>query len=316
MKSHIWELSLTIRLLFPCMKDMAEATKKMHTELLLLDERSVCMQKRKLEDLNLLDDFLFNKIVSHAEYGEQFSRELLRIVLGKTVGRLKVIPQKVYYGSDSGLHGARLDVYLEDEDAATIYDVEPEQITNKKKMVNIPKRVRFYHSKIDATSLNSGADYQQLKNVIVIMIMSEDPFGYNHMVYTIENSCKELPDMPYDDGAKTLFLYTRGTEGNPTEELRSFLCYMEQSNEENAKSDWLKEVHQMVRGVKRNEEVSLEYMKIFEREQMVREEGRSEKLRELIIQKLQRGDSNERIADDLMEDIELVIEVAKEEETR
>ncbi len=308
---HIWEHSLTIRLLISCMnKIQGKSNEWLHTQLLLLEERSVCMQKRKLEDLNLLDDFLFNKIESHAEYGEQFSRELLRIVLGKTVGRLKVIPQKVYYGNDPRFHGARLDVYLEDEDAATIYDVKPEQITNKKKMVNIPKRVRFYHSKIDATSLNSGADYQQLKNVVVIMIMSEDPFGYNHMVYTIENSCKELPDMPYDDGAKTLFLYTRGTEGNPTEELRSFLCYMEQSSEENAKSDWLKEVHQMVRDVKRDEEVSLEYMKIFEREEMVREEGREEgrelKLLELIQKKLAKGKSVREIAEMLEEHVEVV----------
>ena len=67
------------------------------------------MQNRKLEDLNLLDDFLFNKIVSHSEYGQQFSRELLRIVLGKNVGKLQVIPQKVYYGSDPRFHGARLE---------------------------------------------------------------------------------------------------------------------------------------------------------------------------------------------------------------
>ena len=118
--------------------------------------------------------------------------------------------------------------------------------------------------------------------------------------------------MLYDDGAKTLFLYTKGTEGNPTEELKNFLHYMEQSNEENAKNDWLKSVHQMVRDVKRDEEVSLEYMKIFEREEMVREEGRELKIRELIQKKLQRGDSVEKIAEDLMEDIELVRQVASE----
>ena len=273
------------------------------------------MQRRKLEDLNLLDDFLFNKIVCHSEYGEQFSRELLRIVLGKNVGRLQVIPQKVYYGTDPRFHGARLDVYLEEDDVATIYDVEPEQITDKKKLVNIPKRVRFYHSKIDATSLKSGADYRELKNVVVIMIMSEDPFGYNHMVYTIENSCKELPDMPYDDGAKTLFLYTKGTEGNPTEELKNFLHYMEQSNEENAKNDWLKSVHQMVRDVKRDEEVSLEYMKIFEREEMVREEGREEgqvegiNLAKIVFRLRRDGLSNEEIAKECNIDILLVEEI-------
>ena len=89
------------------------------------------MQKRKLEDLNLIDDFLFNKMISHPEFGEEFARDLIRIILGKEVGKLKVVPQKVYYGSDTETHGARLDVYLEETEDdvlenATIYDVEPE----------------------------------------------------------------------------------------------------------------------------------------------------------------------------------------------
>lgn len=93
--------------------------------------------QRELKELNLLDDFLFNKVVSHPEFGEKFGRELLRIVLGKDVGKLKVVPQKVYYGSDIACHGARLDVYLEEGDVdemfenATIYDVEMEKDTKK-----------------------------------------------------------------------------------------------------------------------------------------------------------------------------------------
>ena len=73
------------------------------------------MQKKTLQELNLMDDFLLYKLVSHPVFGEQFSRELLRIILGKTVGKLKVVPQKVYYGKDTVYHGARLDVYLEEE---------------------------------------------------------------------------------------------------------------------------------------------------------------------------------------------------------
>lgn len=40
------------------------------------------------------------------------------------------------------------------------------------------------------------------------------------MVYTIQNKCVEEPDMPYADGALSIFLYTRGTEGNPPQEPR------------------------------------------------------------------------------------------------
>ena len=58
----------------------------------------------------------------------------------------------------------------------------------------LPKRVRFYHAKIDAETLKSGEDYGMLKKVYVIFIMLFDPFGLNRMVYTIKNSCVEEPE--------------------------------------------------------------------------------------------------------------------------
>ena len=87
----------------------------------------------------------------------------------------------------------------------------------------LPKRVRFYRAKIDAETLKSGDDYGMLKKVYVIFIMPFDPFGLNHMVYTIKNSCVEEPEMPYDDGATTIFLYTKGKVGVPSGELEAFL---------------------------------------------------------------------------------------------
>ncbi len=55
------------------------------------------------------------------------------------------------------------------------------------------------------------------------MIMPFDPFGYDHMIYTIRNTCLEVPELPYDDGARTLFLYTKGKLGNPSNGLRELL---------------------------------------------------------------------------------------------
>jgi hypothetical protein len=115
------------------------------------------------------------------------------------------------------------------------------------------------------------------------------------MWYTIETGCKELPNLPYDDGAKTIFLYTRGTEGNPREELKELLSYMENSCEENAKNDMLKKMHQMMRHVKSDEEVSIEYMKIFEREKMIREEGREEQARQTAHNLFENGASYELV---------------------
>ncbi len=91
--------------------------------------------------------------------------------------------------------------------------------------------------------LARGMEYSALRNVVVIFITTYDPFGLNRMVYTISNKCEEVPEMPYDDGAKTLFLYTKGTEGNPPEELRQLLHYMEDTRVENAVTSELRELH-------------------------------------------------------------------------
>ena len=237
------------------------------------------MQKRTLSELNLMDDFLFFKMLNHSEFGEEFGRNLLKVIFGREFGNLKIIPQKVYYGSNTNQHGARLDVYMEETfdgdtllENVTLYDVEPELKNTAENIASIPKRVRFYHSLIDASSLKAGVDYNGLKKVVVIMITPFDPFGCNRMIYTFKKSCEEVPELPYDDGAETIFLYTKGEEGNASKSLRELLAYMEDTSWENAKSDELKKIHGMVEVLKHEKETVIEHMKIFERERMLREE--------------------------------------------
>ena len=233
--------------------------------------------KRKLEQLNLMDDFLFGSVLSYPKIGEQFCRKLLKILLDVDLENIRVIPQRVYYGSDTDQHGTRLDVYIEEGgEAGTVFDVEPDNNDGKHFINALPRRVRFYHSKIDGHSLRAGDDYSLLKKVVVIMITSYDPFGKDRMIYTLQTCCKEEPDMEYDDGAATLFFYTKGKVGTVSEELRKLLNYMEESSAENADSDTLREIHRMVETVRYDKEVSLEYMKAYEREQMVREQGKKE----------------------------------------
>ena len=87
-------------------------------------------------------------------------------------------------------------------------------------------------------------------------------------------------DVPYDDGAKTIFLYIRGTKGQVSEEVRQFLHYMENGISENAVNDTLRDFHHMVETVKKDREVSVKYMKQFERDNMMRAEGREEGIKE------------------------------------
>ena len=234
------------------------------------------MTKRNIEELSLLDDFLLGSVLSYPVIGPKVCKKMISIILQREIKELHIVPQKSYFGADTDKHGIRMDVYAEEtqeNDMEMVYDIEADKRGKDELRVSLPKRTRFYHAKIDADSLASGEDYSKLKNVTVIFISPYDPFQRNRMVYTIKNGCVEEPDLDYNDGMKTLFLYTKGTEGNPPEELQRLLHYLEDSREENAKDADLMSIHRMVQTVKQDKEVSLEYMKILERERMIREEG-------------------------------------------
>ena len=242
------------------------------------------MTKKKLEDLNLMDDFLFQAIMSYPDIGELFARKILELIFRRQFQNLQVVAQKVYGGLNTDLRGARLDLYVEENDCAkinascadSVYDLEPDQNNKTASIHSFPKRVRFYHAIIDRHILKSGQEFGKLKNVYVIFLCNYDPFGCDRAKYTIKNMCVEDPDMPYEDGACTIVLYTKGTQGDIPEDLRQFLDYMEHTNAAHAVSDTLKELQQMVDTVKQDGEVSISYMKWFEHDQMLLEEGRAE----------------------------------------
>ena len=112
------------------------------------------------------------------------------------------------------------------------------------------------------------------------MILPYDPFGKNRMIYTMKTSCVEDSSIPYEDGATTIYLYTKGTEGNPSQELQNMLHYMEQSNLDHVTDNTLKAMHEFVETVKHNKEVMKRYMKSWEYEEMIREEATKEGLAE------------------------------------
>ena len=164
----------------------------------------------------------------------------------------------------------------------------------------------FYHGKMIARSLNSGIDYDELKNVVVIMVLPYDPFGLDRMVYTVKAHCMEEPGMEYEDGASTLFLYTKGTKGEPKEALRELLYYMENSSLKNAVNDDLKEVHRMVEIVKLDSETSISCVRLMEKLARSEAKGKTEELISRVCKKMKLGQSLEKIAEDLVEEVSVI----------
>ena len=270
---------------------------------------------RPLAELDLLDDFLFNALLAYPEYGRRFCRKFLKILFGRDFKNLNIVTQKSYGGLDTGYHGARLDVYLEDGDevevdstnVSAIYDIEPDKNDKRKDIDAIPQRTRFYHAIIDRRCLKSGQSYDRLKKVFVIFICPYDPFGDDRMIYTIRNQCVENPELPYDDGARTIFLYTKGKKGRDNESLSQLLDYMENTTRENAVTEELEDIQEMVDVVKEDTEVTVAYMKGFERDQMFLEEGKELGRRleqENTLREKNRAEEERRRADAAVEEIE------------
>lgn len=238
-------------------------------------------RRKTLEELNLLDNFLFNAMLTYPDTGEAFIRKLLETLFDRKFPHLKIHPQKTFIGLNTGLRGARLDVYIEedgsvqihDEAIPTVYDVEPDHNKDAAQIKAFPKRARFYHAAIDRVALKSGENFGKLKKVYVIFICDYDPFGCDRVLYTIKNKCLEEPELPYTDDTETWVLYTRGKKGNISKSLRQLLSYMENTNQSNAINEDLREIQLMVDQVKHDGEVSLQYMKSFEHDQMMYEQG-------------------------------------------
>ncbi len=130
---------------------------------------------------------------------------------------------------------------------------------------------------MDSRILAKGQHYKDLKNVLIIFIVPYDPFGENRMMYTIKNHCVECPEICYNDGATTLYFYTKGEVGCTSEDAKKLLQYFEDSRKENATSSELLEIQAMVDRIKCDSQIGVRYMsmsdEMYQRERIAREEG-------------------------------------------
>ena len=85
------------------------------------------MKKRqRLEDLNVLNDFMLNAIANDPDVGEPFFREVLSILLEREIGEITVRAQSIIPGDTPELRGIQLDVEIQERDdsPANVHDYD------------------------------------------------------------------------------------------------------------------------------------------------------------------------------------------------
>lgn len=217
-------------------------------------------EKRSLEDLNVIDDFLMNAAASDREDGEEFCRLILSTLLEREVGKIHINTQKVISAGAPNLRGIRMDVEIIESagELINVYDIEPCRYHKR----GLEKSNRFYQAKIDSRYMKSGErDFTKLPNLYIITILPYDPFGENYMMYQIINQCLEVPGLEYKDGLRYIYFNTTGKKGG-SPAIRELLQYFQNSTETNARSERLQRIHEHVKKVKVLPEVREEFMRL------------------------------------------------------
>lgn len=269
---------------------------------------------KTLKELTLLDKFLFDQTFDILEAQEA----ALQIILSDDNLKLLLPPQtEKELRTAPWLRSIRLDVFSIDEEK-TIYNTEMQGSFRD----DLIKRSRYYQGLIDSSLLQPGTvSFNQLNNTYIIMITPFDLFGMEKYCYTFRPYCEEVKDLRLEDGAVRIFLNTKGKNDNEvSEELRDFLHYVECVDEEFAKqtgSERIQKIHGCVARVKSSEEMGVKYMQSWEEKVIEREKGREEGreegagllLTELVCKKLRRGKKPEAIADELEEDLMVIVRI-------
>jgi predicted transposase/invertase (TIGR01784 family) len=221
-------------------------------------------KQKNLEELTLLDDYMFAHVMRETRY----LKPLLEYILQIKIVSIQLIDTQKTEKEGYNSKGIRLDVYVMDENGV-VYNIEM-QSSNK---YNLPKRLRYYQSVMDVHILKPGDDYRKLNKTYVIFICNYDPFGVGQYVYTFENICREVPGLPLMDEAYKVIVNTKGLYGNISGELKEFISYLDGGRITGAYS---RELDNAVRAIKDSEERRLEYMLLWVRDNEMRAEGYSE----------------------------------------
>ena len=172
-------------------------------------------------DIPLENDAMFSTVMQY----EDACRGLIETIFeGRRVKRLqyKDMPpasqKNIIF--DPANKSIRLDVFFEDGD--TVYDIEMQKVDTG----NLPLRARMYSSMMDANMLDKGLEYEALRRSYVIFVCMFDLFEKGRTKYTFKSICEEDRDLPLGDGRCIMFLNTKGSVGDLSNDMDAFFEYL------------------------------------------------------------------------------------------
>ncbi|MCJ0545581.1 Rpn family recombination-promoting nuclease/putative transposase, partial [Enterococcus cecorum] len=120
--------------------------------------------------------------------------------------------------------GVRFDAVVQD-DQKRYYDIEM-QVENTG---DLGRRARYYQSQIDNETLMKGQTFHKLKESFVIFLCAFDPFNYGLRRYQFHQYEDTIRDLRLDTYSHVLFINSKGTEGEVSNDLAGIIDVMNQT---------------------------------------------------------------------------------------
>lgn len=173
---------------------------------------------QKWERLTFADNFIFCKVMAD---NPEICRELLEILLNIKIERIEIPVSERTFKTDFDSRGVRFDVYVKDGTGRS-FDIEIQTAHN----TTLAKRARYYQGLMDVDNLQSGADYDNLKESYVIFLCLGDAFGQKFPVYTFHYICEEDKSIKMNDGTTNIFFNAKMYDKMKSDDLKSFFKYL------------------------------------------------------------------------------------------
>ena len=264
----------------------------------------------RLEDLNLINRFLFDEVMEDRESYQA----TVSILLGEDIELMDGPETEKELRVSPELREIRLDVVSMDR-SGKLYYTEMQQKDTK----NLRRRSRYYQAQLDVSLLAPGSkDFNLLNDSCLILVAPFDIFERGLYRYTFATFCKECPDLKLEDGATRVFINTKGkNKWVFSQEFLDFMEYLTNTTDEVAEkteSCRIKRIHEQVKRIRLSEKMGVKYMQLWEEKAYIREEGLEQGLAEgrdkhlinIICKKLAKAKSLDQIADEVEESLELV----------
>ena len=185
------------------------------------------------EYFGLTNDIIFGWIMK----SEENCLAIIRAILPE-LNITNIVHRETKYDNIPGTFVQEVRFYtVVQDDQKRYYDIEM-QVENTG---DLGKRARYYQSQIDNETLMKGETFHKLKESFVIFLCAFDPFSYGLRRYQFHQYEDTIRDLRLDTYSHVLFINSKGTEGEVSNDLAGIIDVMNQKpNQTNPLANKLK----------------------------------------------------------------------------